>query len=71
MQRTLSIYFALAVSAATLTACGPDPGYMGAPSRGISADIDAVHWDGPTISNSGETTELRGEPNGAVPWHID
>jgi hypothetical protein len=44
---------------------------MGTSSRGISADIDAVHWDGPTIDNSGETIELRGEPNGAVPWHID
>jgi hypothetical protein len=71
MQRVLSQYFSLAVTAATFTACGPVPDYMDDPSRGISADIDAVHWDGPTIDNPGETIELRGEPNGAIPWHIN
>jgi hypothetical protein len=71
MPRTFPIYFTLAVIGATLTGCGADPGYIDSRSHGISADIDAVHWDGPTIDNPGETMDLRGEPNGAVPWHID
>ena len=54
-----------------LAACGGDPGYVETRSRGISADIDAVHMDGPTIDNPGETNDLRDEPDGAVPWHIN
>jgi hypothetical protein len=61
----------LAAIGVALTACGADPSYMGAQSREISADIHATHWDGPTSLNPGETTDLRDEPNGAVPWHID
>ena len=70
MYRGFSIYLTLA-TIATLTACGVDPGYMDARSLGISSDIIAVHWDGPISTNAGETTDLRGEPNGAVAWHID
>jgi hypothetical protein len=70
MYSAFSIYFALAMIA-TLTACGVDPGYVDARSLGISSDIHAVHWNGPTSANPGETTDLRGEPNGAVAWHID
>jgi hypothetical protein len=72
MQRAIPIgFFTLGFIAAALTACAADPGYVNARSRGISADIDAVHWDGPTLDNPGETIDLRGEPKGAVPWHID
>jgi hypothetical protein len=72
MQLTLPIYFALAVIGATLTACdSPDPADLGAPSRAISADIDATRWDGPTVDNPGETSDFRGEPKGAVPWRFD
>jgi hypothetical protein len=71
MQPVLPTYFTLAVLGVSLTACGVDPSYMGAQSREISADIHATHWDGPTSLNPGETTDLRGEPNGAVPWHVD
>jgi hypothetical protein len=44
----------------TLTACRVDPAYVDARSLGISSDIHAVHWDGPTSANPGETTDLRG-----------
>lgn len=40
-----------------------------APSRGISADIDAARWGGPTSINPGQTLDLRDEPEGSVPWH--
>jgi hypothetical protein len=72
MQLTLPIYFTLAVIGATVAGCGgPDPADLGAPSRAISADIDATRWDGPTVDNPGETRDFRGEPKGAVPWHFD
>jgi hypothetical protein len=72
MQLALPIYFTLAVTGATLTGCGGlDPADLGAPSRAISADIDAAHWNGPTIDNPGRTTDLRDEPKGVVPWRID
>ena len=71
MHRALPPYFALAVIGVALTACGADPGSVDARSREISADIHATHWDGPTSLNPGESTDLRDEPNGAVPWHID
>lgn len=44
---------------------------MGAQSREIPADIHATHWNRPTSLNPGKTTNLRDEPSGAVPWHID
>jgi len=71
MKYALPTYVMLAMIGATLTACGVDPADIDSPSRGIQADIDAVHWNGPTISNPGETSDLRGEPKGAVPWRID
>jgi len=71
MRRVLPIYSTLAVIGTTLGACGTDPSYVETRSRGISADIDAVHMDGPTIDNPGETNDLRDEPNGAIPWHIN
>lgn len=40
-----------------------------APPRGISADIDATMWSGPTSAYPGRTLDLRDEPEGAVPWH--
>jgi len=71
MQHALPIYLTLAITGATLTACGVDPADLDSPSRGIQADIDAVHWNGPTLDNPGETNDLRGEPKGAVPWRGD
>jgi hypothetical protein len=47
-----------------LSACG----YV-VPSRGISADIDAAMWSGPTSLNPGRTIDQRDEPEGSVPWH--
>lgn len=54
-----------------MAACGVDRSYMGAQSREIPADIHATHWNRPTSLNPGKTTNLRDEPSGAVPWHID
>ena len=71
MQRALPTYVTLAVLGVALTACGADLEYGDAQSREISADIHATHWNGPTSTNPGETTDLRDEPNGAVPWQID
>ena len=71
MRRLLQTYFMLALVGVALTACGADPGYVDSQSREISADIHATHWNGPTSTNPGETTDFRDEPNGAVPWHID
>jgi hypothetical protein len=70
MYPAWSIYFALAMIV-TLAACGVDPGYVDARSIEISSDIHAVHWNGQTSENPGETADLWGEPNGAFAWHID
>ena len=40
-----------------------------APPLGISSDIDAATWSGPTSAYPGRTLDLRDEPEGAVPWH--
>jgi len=71
MRRVLPICLTLAMIGATLTACDVNRGDVDSPSRGIQTDIDAVHWNGPTLDNPGETTDLRGEPKGAVPWRAD
>jgi hypothetical protein len=72
MQFALPICLTLAVLGAAVTGCsGADPADSGAPSRAISADIDATRWDGPTVDNPGETFDFRGEPKGAVPWRFD
>jgi hypothetical protein len=71
MQRALPICFTLAVIGFAVTACSGGADYTNTQSREISADIDATHWDGPTIDNPGETHDFRGEPDGAVPWRID
>jgi hypothetical protein len=71
MQHILPRYLMLAMIGATLTACSVNPGDMNGPSRGIQADIDAAHWNGPTLDNPGETADFRGEPKGAIPWHAD
>jgi hypothetical protein len=39
-----------------------------APSLGISADIDAAMWGGPTSLHPGGTLDRRDEPEGSVPW---
>src|SRR5258707_4226580 len=76
MQRALPIYFTLAAIGASLVACGGAPDYVDTQSRGISADIDAVHMNGPTIDNPAGTNDLPDQPNrasppnGARPLHI-
>jgi hypothetical protein len=72
MRLALPIYFTLAVTGATLTACsGADPADLGSPSRAISDDIHATRWNGPTVDNPGEPRDFRGEPKGAIPWRFD
>jgi hypothetical protein len=71
MRRALPIYLPLAVIGFALTACSGGPADVDSQSRAISADIDATHWDGPTIDNPGETFDFRDEPEGAVPWTMD
>lgn len=53
----------LVVAGLGVSACG-----YAVPSRGISADIDAALWNGPTSLYPGRTLDLRDEPQGAAPW---
>jgi hypothetical protein len=64
MARIPSAILMLAVIVFGLSACD----YV-VPSRGISADIDAAMWGGPTSINPGRTLDQRDEPEGSVPWH--
>lgn len=70
MTRPSATLAALTVLA-LLAACGGDSAreVEYTQSRGISADIAATHYRGPSSLQPGETAA--GEPRGAIPWRFD
>jgi hypothetical protein len=50
-----------------LSACAADD-FDNARSRGISDDITASRWNGPTSPNHAKTLDMRDEPKGSTPW---
>ncbi len=67
MRRILLTNTTLILFGLGLSACASGAGDY-APSRGISNDINASRWNGPTSPNHGKTLDLRDEPKGSIPW---
>jgi hypothetical protein len=49
-----------------LGACEGSDSYS--PTHGITDDVTASRWSGPTSLNPGQSLPSRDEPNGATPW---
>ena len=49
-----------------LSACEGSDSYS--PTRGVTDDVVASRWSGPTSLYPGQSLPSRDEPNGATPW---